>query len=146
MIDRQSRTHPAGPERGESNWFCRNRDRAHARKESPPAKEEAPPTAEAPQHDESTIERIKGLPTSLGVILMAAGVVGVLLPGPIGTPLIVAGGLVLAPRAFGRIDKALKDRFPGLRHQGVKMIERFLDDLQKRYPDDPPADGAPPQP
>ena len=139
MIDRQSRSHPAGPERGESNWFCRNRDRAHARKESPPA-------ADVPQHDESTIERIKGLPTSLGVILMAAGVVGVLLPGPIGTPLIVAGGLVLAPRAFGRIDKVLKDRFPGLRHQGVKMVERFLDDLQKRYPDDPPAGDAPPKP
>jgi len=141
MIDRQNRSHPAGPQRMGSNWFCRDRDRAGTRKEPPPKENQAPPEAGATHHDDSTVERIKGLPPSLGVILIAAGVVGVLLPGPIGTPLILAGGLVLAPRAFSRIDNMLKRRYPGFRHQGVKMLERFLDDLQKRYPEDPPAAG-----
>jgi hypothetical protein len=91
------------------------------------------------KHDDSTIERIKGLPTSIGVILMAAGVVGLILPGPIGTPLLVAGGLVVAPKAFGKLDAYMKTRYPGVRHHGVKLIERFLDDMQKRYPDEPKA-------
>ena len=89
------------------------------------------------KQDDSTVERIKGLPTSIGVILIAAGVAGIILPGPWGTPLIAAGGLVLAPKAFGRFDAYMKTRFPGMRHQGMKMLERFLDDMQKRYPDEP---------
>jgi hypothetical protein len=92
------------------------------------------------KHDDSTVERIKGLPTSIGVILVAAGVAGLILPGPFGTPLLLAGGLVLAPRAFGRVDAYMKSRYPTARHHGVKMIERFLDDLQKRYPDEPQSD------
>src|SRR5262245_63600724 len=139
MIDGQHRSHPADPQRADSTWFCGDQHRTHARRQQPPEKQAEQPAAGAAQQDDSTVERIKGLPPALGVILMAAGVVGVLLPGPIGTPLIVAGGLVLAPRAFGKLDDLLKRRYPGLRHQGVKMLERFLDDLQKRYPDDPPA-------
>jgi hypothetical protein len=103
------------------------------------AANKAPSEPEA-RHDDSTIERIKGLPTSIGVILMAAGVVGLVLPGPIGTPLLVAGGLVLAPKAFGKLDAYMKSRYPGVRHHGINMIERFLDDLQKRYPNEPKSD------
>ena len=69
-------------------------------------------------------------------MLMAAGVVGVILPGPMGTPLLLAGGFVLAPKMFGKLDICLKTRCPNVRHQGVKMLGRFLDDLEKRYPDD----------
>ena len=127
-----------GTRRESDNWCNQQRYgqwRSRSSTESS-ASNQAPSEPEA-KHDDSTIERIKGLPTSIGAILMAAGVVGLILPGPIGTPLLVAGGLVLAPKAFGRLDAYIKSRYPGMRHHGVKVIERFLDDLQKRYPDEP---------
>ena len=127
-----------GPRRERDNWCSHQRYgqwRGRSAHENS-AGINAPSEPEA-KHDDSTIERIKGLPSSIGVILMAAGVVGLVLPGPIGTPLLVAGGLVLAPKAFGKLDAYMKSRYPGVRHHGVKVIERFLDDLQKRYPDEP---------
>jgi hypothetical protein len=124
--------------RDAAGWCnCRSRRPWRRIRSAPRAPEgSAQPDLEASQ-DDSTVERIKGLPTSIGVILIAAGVAGLILPGPWGTPLIVAGGLVLAPGAFGRFDTYMKTRFPGMRHHGMKVLERFLDDMQKRYPDDP---------
>ena len=85
--------------------------------------------------DDATIRRIKKLPTSVGAILMAAGVVGIIImPGPIGAPLIVTGGLVLAPGVFGRVDNYMKRRFPDFRHHGIQAIGRFMTDMQQRYP------------
>ena len=66
-------------------------------------------------------------------MLITAGIVGFILPGP-GTPAIIAGGLALWPRAFGKLESWLERRNPGLHRQGVQQINRFLDDLEKRYP------------
>jgi len=129
-----------GARREREDWCNRERySQWRARSAQQSASAEKTPSEPEAKHDDSTIERIKGLPTSIGVILMAAGVAGLILPGPIGTPLLVAGGLVLAPKAFGKLDAYMKTRCPGVRHHGVKVIERFLDDLQKRYPDEPKA-------
>jgi hypothetical protein len=124
--------------RGPSNWCGRGSQTPWRRRLSAQSSVESGPQADSEdKQDDSTVERIKGLPTSVGVILIAAGVAGLILPGPWGTPLIVAGGLVLAPKAFGKLDAYMKTRYPGMRHHGVKMLERFLDDMQKRYPDEP---------
>jgi len=128
----------ASERRGAQWWDERSERRRRGTRAKTSSSMNPPLTETDRKEDESTIERIKGLPASIGVILMAAGVVGIVLPGPFGTPLVLAGGLVLAPQLFGKVDSCLKNRYPGLRHHGIKTIERFLDDLQKRYPDEPP--------
>jgi hypothetical protein len=84
--------------------------------------------------DAQDIERIRALPKEIGVLLMVAGVGGLLLPGPIGTPFFVLGGVVLWPSVFERVEVCLEKRFPRLHHQSLRQIKRFLADLDRRYP------------
>ena len=87
-------------------------------------------------HHRSTVEKIKNLPAPVGVVLMGIGIVGLVLPGPIGTPFLLAGGLVLAPKVFGGLDHFVQRRFPEFHQVGMESVDRFLADLEKRYPDD----------
>lgn len=73
------------------------------------------------------------LPKDLGVMLVSAGVIGVVLPGP-GVPALVAGGLVLWPGAFGKAERWFQKRYPEAHRQGLGHIHRFLTDLERRYP------------
>ncbi len=66
-------------------------------------------------------------------MLVSAGIIGVVLPGP-GTPALVAGGLMLWPRAFGKAEQWMRRRFPEVHRQGISHINRFLTDLERRYP------------
>jgi hypothetical protein len=84
--------------------------------------------------DQTAARRIKDLPKELGVMLISVGVLGVVLPGMMGAPALVAGGLVLWPGTFGRVDEWLRRRNPALYHRGMKQLGRFLDDLERRYP------------
>lgn len=92
------------------------------------------------QHDEKDprdIEferRLSRLPPELGILLMVVGVAGVLLPGPVGTPFLLAGGLVLWPKGFGAVETWFERRFPGMHRTGMAQIERYLADLERRYP------------
>jgi hypothetical protein len=85
------------------------------------------------QPQEEQLNKIKQVPKEVGVMLITAGIVGFILPGP-GTPAIIAGGLALWPGAFGKLESWLQRCNPGLHRQGVQQINRFLDDLDKRYP------------
>jgi hypothetical protein len=69
----------------------------------------------------------------MGVILLSAGVIGFVLPGP-GTPALIAGGLILWPDRFAKVEGWMQRRFPDLHREGVGHVERFLSDLEKRYP------------
>ena len=79
--------------------------------------------------------RIADLPREVGVMLVTVGVIGVALPGLVGTPAMLAGGLVLWPNAFGKIELWFEKQFPNVHRQGLRQINRYLDDLEKRYPD-----------
>jgi hypothetical protein len=85
--------------------------------------------------DESTVRRIEHLPKEVGVMLVSVGTLGLVLPGLMGTPALIAGGLVLWPGTFSRVDGWLRRRNPGLYHRGMKQLGRFLDDLERRYPE-----------
>jgi hypothetical protein len=95
------------------------------------------PTIDDPDEDrsssESELKRIKELPKEVGVMLITAGIVGFILPGP-GTPAIIAGGLALWPSAFGKLESWLERRHPEVHRQSMKQIGRFLNDLERRYP------------
>ena len=85
------------------------------------------------ERDQSDLKRLEELPKEIGVMLVAAGVVGLILPGP-GTPALVAGGLVLWPGAFSKLELWLERRYPDVHKKSMRQIGRFLDDLEKRYP------------
>jgi hypothetical protein len=85
--------------------------------------------------DELEVRRIKDLPKEVGVMLVSVGVVGFVMPGMAGAPAIVAGGLVLWPSAFGKLEDWFQRRYPGMHQRGMQQISRYLDDLERRFPD-----------
>lgn len=87
-----------------------------------------------PAPEPANADKIKDLPKELGVMLITAGIVGFILPGP-GAPAIIAGGLVLWPKAFGKLESWLERSHPKVHREGMQQINRFLNDLKKRYPD-----------
>jgi hypothetical protein len=87
-----------------------------------------------PNPEPADLKSIKDLPKEVGVMLITAGIVGFILPGP-GAPAIIAGGLVLWPEAFGKVESWLERSHPKVHRKGMQQINRFLSDLQKRYPD-----------
>ncbi|MDG3007102.1 hypothetical protein [Paludisphaera mucosa] len=87
-----------------------------------------------PASDAEQVRRIESMPREVGVLLMVAGVGGLLLPGPVGSPFLILGGVILWPRAFRGLEGYFGRRFPKLHHQSMRQITRYLDDLEKRYP------------
>jgi hypothetical protein len=84
-------------------------------------------------------------PKDLGLMLVSAGVIGVVLPGP-GVPAIVAGGLILWPEAFGKVERWVQKRYPETHRKGIGHINRFLADLERRYPGSTGSDQGQPGP
>jgi len=85
-----------------------------------------------PRQDESAFHeltpvRTEQLPKEAGWLLITAGVVGLVVPGVLGTPFLLAGAVVLTPGG-----SKLLSRWAG--HSAMRQIGRFLDDLERRYP------------
>jgi uncharacterized membrane protein YbaN (DUF454 family) len=70
---------------------------------------------------------IEHLPKEAGWALITAGVVGLVVPGVVGTPFLLAGAVVLAPGG----SKLLARWAPG---SATRQLGRFLDDLERRFP------------
>jgi hypothetical protein len=79
-------------------------------------------------------EWVKALPKEVGVLLLVVGIGGLLLPGPVGSPFFILGGVVLWPRVFARLEVGFARRFPNVHRAGVHQIKRYLSDLERRYP------------
>jgi hypothetical protein len=84
--------------------------------------------------DQDTIKRIERLPRDVGWLLVTAGLVGMAVPGVLGLPFLILGGLVLMPVTSRRAEHWLSGHSPKMFKGGVKQINRFLDDLESRYP------------
>ena len=100
----------------------------------------APRTPETRAEDEATARRLHELPREVGVMLVTVGALGYVLPGMIGTPILLAGGLVLWPETFARVETWFGRRFPAVHQKSMRQIGRFLDDLERRYPTSPDSD------
>ncbi len=74
------------------------------------------------------------LPREVGVLLIVAGVGGLLLPGPVGSPFLLLGAVTLWPRLFMKLEIGFQKRFPKMHRIGTRQIRRFLTDLDRRYP------------
>src|SRR5262249_5353808 len=78
--------------------------------------------------------RLEKLPPEIGVLLIILGAAGLLLPGPVGSPFLIAGGISLWPSAFRKVEDWFQRVSPGLYDEGIRQMERFLVDLERRYP------------
>jgi hypothetical protein len=82
----------------------------------------------------ATRDRLSRLPTEVGVILIGIGMAGIVLPGMIGVPLILTGGAALMPQTIAPVERWFENRFPGMYEQGMRHVDRFLQDFYRRYP------------
>jgi len=71
--------------------------------------------------------RAEQLPREAGWLLITAGIVGLVVPGVLGTPFLLAGLAVLTPSG-----SKLLTRWGG--PSAMRQIRRFLVDLERRYP------------
>ena len=94
-----------------------------------PACSAAVSPAEQAMHD-----RLEQMPREIGVLLVSIGALGMVLPGMVGTPALLAGGLMLWPRGFRSVNGWLRRRFPRVHGHGVDQLLRYLDDMENRYP------------
>jgi hypothetical protein len=78
--------------------------------------------------------RLRKLPPEIGILLLVVGTAGVLLPGPVGSPFLVAGGIALWSAGFRKVERWFMNVAPGLHDTGIRQIEHFLVDLERRYP------------
>jgi hypothetical protein len=111
-------------------------DRPEGASDSPPEAQGYP--ASHPFHtpeEEAELTRIKDLPKEVGVMLLTVGALGFVLPGVVGAPAAIAGGLVLWPKAFGKVENWFERRFPKAHKHSLYQINRYLNDLESRYPD-----------
>jgi hypothetical protein len=89
---------------------------------------------DAASEDEQVMLRIANLPRDVGWMMISVGVLGVVLPGLPGAPFLVAGMAVLAPGGPRRLARWARRRPRGVVHTGLKQIGRWLDDMERRYP------------
>jgi hypothetical protein len=95
----------------------------------------SPDTASASTAAEEAFNRrLSEMPREIGVLLVTIGVMGVALPGIVGTPALLAGGLMLWPRGFRSVDRWVARRCPGIHRHGIEQLIRYLDDMERRYP------------
>lgn len=91
--------------------------------------------------DQQIVSRIANLPPDIGWLMVSIGVLGVVLPGIIGTPFLVAGVAVLTPGGPKLLTRWAGNKPNGFVHKGLRQIGRWLDDLDRRYPR-PPSGGV----
>lgn len=99
--------------------------------EEPPAPGVNP--AKKPSFEELN-ERLLHMPRDVGWLMVSIGAMGVALPGIVGTPALLAGGLMLWPRGFRAVNNWVRRRFPKTHEHGVEQLIRYLDDMERRYP------------
>ena len=102
-----------------------------------PAATPALPAPVSAEDENDDLRMLHALPKELGVLLLIVGVSGLLLPGPVGSPFLLMGGVILWPRAFDRLEGKFQRRFPKAHRQSMKQLRRFIDDLERRYPSRP---------
>ena len=84
--------------------------------------------------DDSTHTRLQRLPKDTGLLLATAGIIGIVVPGVLGMPFLVLGGLLMWPSSKARAERWLSGQSPRFLKGSVRQINRFLDDLERRYP------------
>ena len=91
-------------------------------------------TRAEPAVDQQAVLRVEHLPREAGWMLVTAGVVGLIVPGMLGTPFLFAGVLVLVPGGSRLLLRWAGRNPPKFVHTATRQISRFIDHLERRYP------------
>ncbi len=91
-------------------------------------------TRAEPAVDRQTALRVEHLPREVGWVLVTVGVVGLIVPGMLGTPFLFAGVFVLVPGGPRLLSRWAGRNPPKLVRTVMRQVSRFLDDLERRYP------------
>ena len=97
-----------------------------AKKATPPAAVPAAQPAQRFDLDRMTPE--------VGWMMIGVGVLGVILPGLPGWPFFLIGGAVLVPGGKRRVGRWLDNHQGPVTDRSLKIVERFMDDLDEHYP------------
>jgi hypothetical protein len=84
--------------------------------------------------DEQTLLRIANVPPDVAWMMVTVGILGVILPGLVGTPFLVTGIAVLAPGGPQLLTRWVRRNPNWVVLTGLKQMGRWLDDLERRYP------------
>jgi hypothetical protein len=84
--------------------------------------------------DEQLMRRIEELPREAGWALVTAGVIGLVAPGVVGFPFVVAGAVVLTPGGPRKLAHWASRKPRKYAHAALRQICRLVDDLERRYP------------
>jgi hypothetical protein len=84
--------------------------------------------------DQALMAKIEHLPRDVGWLLIGAGLLGVILPGVIGFPFVIAGTAVVTARRPMPLTRWIGRNPPKLVQRSLRQISRMLDDLERRYP------------
>jgi hypothetical protein len=90
--------------------------------------------AKVMQEDEEALRRFTELPKEAGWLLITAGVVGLAVPGVLGTPFLLAGAVVVVPGGPQLLSRWVGRNPPKIVRSAMRQINRFIDDLERRYP------------
>ena len=85
------------------------------------------------------VERIEHFPREFGWLLIYVGVLGIVLPGVIGFPLVIAGGAIVMPGGRKQLSRMVGSNPGPLVRASLKQILRMADDIERRYPSAPKA-------
>jgi hypothetical protein len=88
---------------------------------------------------EQAVQRIEHFPREFGWLMIYVGVLGVVLPGIIGFPFLIAGGAVVAPGGRKWLSRWVSRKPGPLVRASLKQITRMIDDIERRYPSVPGA-------
>jgi hypothetical protein len=84
--------------------------------------------------DEEALRRFTELPKEAGWLLITAGAVGLAVPGILGTPFLLAGAVVVVPGGPQLLSRWVGRNPPKIVHSAIRQINRFVGDLERRYP------------
>ena len=89
---------------------------------------------DVPVRPEQPVLRVEQLPRGAGWLLITAGVVGLVVPAVPGAPLLLAGAMLLTPGGSRLLVRWAGRNPPKFVRSAIRQINRFLDDLERRYP------------
>jgi len=84
--------------------------------------------------ENAVVDRVKHLNRNMGWVLISAGLVGIVIPGVIGTPFVILGSLVLWPGNQKLLDKWRRNHRSRFVDAALRQVDRYLDDIERRYP------------
>jgi hypothetical protein len=112
-------------------------DRIDSPDSSDPPPENGGHVSWSSSQDTNAPTRLDHMPREVGALVLITGMITGMLPpppGPFDLSLVLAGGVALWPRGLRAIDVWARKRFPKVHRAGMSFLDRYLDDLERRYP------------